>query len=553
MQWLHDLLFGDSVAHAVLLYSFIITLGVLLGKIKIAGVSLGVTFVLFVGIAVGHFGFTINPTILGFVKEFGLILFIYSIGLQVGPSFFSTFRKGGMALNGIAILQVVLGLAVTIAFYFLLHKEVPMAMLVGTLSGAVTNTPGLGAAEEALRQLNYSGDPIGLGYAVAYPMGVVGMLAVMIGLRYFGRVDLKKEEERLSAASEDKTAGPEQFTLRVENKAMDGLTLQECKNLIARPFVVSRLMVDGTIRVPADDTLLHVGDTIRVVAQKTDIKAINAMIGSSVEMEWKEDESKMVSRRIVITRDSMNGRTISQLQLRSAFGVNITRVNRSGIDLLARPDLALQVGDRVMVVGPLDAIAKVETIMGNTLKRLNYPHLTTIFLGIFMGILLGALPVTLPGMPMPAKLGLAGGPLIVALLVGRFGYKIHLITYTTQSANLMLRELGISLFLASVGLSAGGKFVDTLVSGDGLLLMGVGVVMTVVPLIIVAVVGRLMKTNYFTLIGVMAGASTNPPGLAYSSSLTNGDAPAVAYSTVYPLTMFLRIITAQFLVLWFPA
>ena len=553
MQWLHDLLFGDSVAHAVLLYSFIITLGVLLGKIKIAGVSLGVTFVLFVGIAVGHFGFTINPTILGFVKEFGLILFIYSIGLQVGPSFFSTFRKGGMALNGIAILQVVLGLAVTIAFYFLLHKEVPMAMLVGTLSGAVTNTPGLGAAEEALRQLNYSGDPIGLGYAVAYPMGVVGMLAVMIGLRYFGRVDLKKEEERLSAASEDKTAGPEQFTLRVENKAMDGLTLQECKNLIARPFVVSRLMVDGTIRVPADDTLLHVGDTIRVVAQKTDIKAINAMIGSSVEMEWKEDESKMVSRRIVITRDSMNGRTISQLQLRSAFGVNITRVNRSGIDLLARPDLALQVGDRVMVVGPLDAIAKVETIMGNTLKRLNHPHLTTIFLGIFMGILLGALPVTLPGMPMPAKLGLAGGPLIVALLVGRFGYKIHLITYTTQSANLMLRELGISLFLASVGLSAGGKFVDTLVSGDGLLLMGVGVVMTVVPLIIVAVVGRLMKTNYFTLIGVMAGASTNPPGLAYSSSLTNGDAPAVAYSTVYPLTMFLRIITAQFLVLWFPA
>ena len=549
MQWLHDLLFGDSVAHAVLLYSFIITLGVLLGKIKIAGVSLGVTFVLFVGIAVGHFGFTINPTILGFVKEFGLILFIYSIGLQVGPSFFSTFRKGGMALNGIAILQVVLGLAVTIAFYFLLHKEVPMAMLVGTLSGAVTNTPGLGAAEEALRQLNYSGDPIGLGYAVAYPMGVVGMLAVMIGLRYFGRVDLKKEEERLSAASEDKTAGPEQFTLRVENKAMDGLTLQECKNLIARPFVVSRLMVDGTIRVPADDTLLHVGDTIRVVAQKTDIKAINAMIGSSVEMEWKEDESQMVSRRIVITRDSMNGRTISQLQLRSAFGVNITRVNRSGIDLLARPDLALQVGDRVMVVGPLDAIAKVETIMGNTLKRLNYPHLTTIFLGIFMGILLGALPVTLPGMPMPAKLGLAGGPLIVALLVGRFGYKIHLITYTTQSANLMLRELGISLFLASVGLSAGGKFVDTLVSGDGLLLMGVGVVMTVVPLIIVAVVGRLMKTNYFTLIGVMAGASTNPPGLAYSSSLTNGDAPAVAYSTVYPLT----IITAQCLVLWFPA
>lgn len=551
MQWLSDLLFGDSVAHAVLLYSFIITLGVLLGKIKIGGVSLGVTFVLFVGIAVGHFGFSVNPVIQGFVKEFGLILFIYSIGLQVGPGFFSSFKKGGVTLNGLAVLQVALGLAVTIAFYYLLHKDVSMAMLVGTLSGAVTNTPGLGAAEEALHQLDYSGDPIGLGYAVAYPIGVLGMLAVMIGLRYMGRVDMKKEESALDAAADDAEAKPEKVSVRVTNTALDGLTVDECKNLIARPFVVSRHYADGVFSVPSGETALHVGDDILVVAEKSSVKAICAMIGTPEDVDWKDDESKMVSRRIVITRDSMNGRSIGQLRLRSVYGVNITRVNRSGIDLLARPDLTLQLGDRVMVVGPLDAIAKVEKIMGNTLKRLNEPHLITIFLGIFVGILLGALPVALPGMPMPAKLGLAGGPLIVALLLGRFGYKIHLITYTTQSANLMLRELGISLFLASVGLGAGAKFMDTLVSGNGLLLLGVGAAMTLIPLIVVAIVGRLLKVNYFTLIGVMAGASTNPPGLAYSSTLTNGDAPAVAYSTVYPLTMFLRIITAQFMVLWF--
>ncbi len=555
MEWFIDLLTKESIAHTLLLYSFVISLGVLLGKIKVGSISLGVTFVLFVGIAVGHFGFTVEHDILHFIKEFGLILFIFSIGLQVGPSFFSSFKKDGSVLNLLAFGIVLLGIVTTVVIYYIADGRIELPMIVGVMSGAVTNTPGLGAAQEALRQVcemrGVSDVPqIALGYAVAYPLGVIGVLLAMLVIRAIFRIKLDKENEGL-AVSESAENKPNRISIKITNQALCGKTLQECKDLIGRKFVVSRVLHEGQTIVPTANTKLVLGDSILVVCTLPDIDAIVTFCGERIEMEWETQNTQLVSRRIVITQNNINGKTIGDLQLRSNFGVNITRINRSGIDLIGRPDLVLQVGDRVMVVGELDAIKKAEAVLGNTLKRLNEPHIITIFFGILVGILVGCIPFYFPGMPMPAKLGLAGGPLIVAILLGRFGYKIKLITYTTQSANLMLREIGICLFLASVGISSGGKFVETVVSGDGLLWIGVGFLITFIPTFVIGCIGRLcFKLNYLTLIGMIAGSSTNPPALAYSSSIATNDQPAVAYSTVYPLTMFLRIISAQMLILF---
>lgn len=556
MNWLTELLTGNSIAHAVLIYAFVIATGVLLGKIKIGSVSLGVTFVLFMGILVGHFGFTVDHDIMHFVKEFGLILFIFSIGLQVGPSFFTSFKKGGMLLNSLACLLILLGIGVTLSLFYIFHGEISIPMLVGIMQGAVTNTPGLGAAQEALRQLSEAGElagpipSIGLGYAVAYPMGVIGILLTFIILRLVFRIKLDKEEASLKAQKESHET-PNWITIKITNESLAGCTLATCQHMIRRQFIASRLFNGNEVSIPSDETLLQVGDIVSVIVNEADEKAVTTFLGKKIEYQWEDSENTMVSRRIVVTQSNINGRTIGSLALRSVYGVNITRVHRSGIDLLARPELYLQVGDRVTVVGSLEAIGKVEKMLGNTLKRLNEPHLITIFLGIFVGILVGSIPIHFPNMPMPAKLGLAGGPLIVAILLGRFGYRLKLITYTTQSANLMLREMGISLFLASVGISAGAEFVDTVVSPDGLRWILSGVLITMVPALIVGVIGRLLKINYFTLIGMISGSCTNPPALAYSSSIANNDAPAVAYSTVYPLTMFLRIICAQFIILLF--
>ena len=549
MQWLIDLFTNESVGRTLLLYSLIISLGVLMGKIKIGGISLGVTLVLFVGILVGHFGFSVNPTVLGFIKEFGLILFVYSIGLQVGPGFFASFKEGGLKLNLLACGLILLNICVAIGLYYILGGKVSLPMMTGILSGAVTNTPGLGAAEEALRQINYNGDPIGLGYAVAYPMGVIGIIGTMIGLRYLGRIKLEQEEKRLAEKSVVETEKPERLTLKVTNRALNGKTIAECQQLTKREFVVSRMYTNEEFIIPSAETLIQTGDTMLIIASLADVRAIETIIGEPVEMEWKEDESKMVSRRIVITQNNINGRTLGSLRMRSVLGVNITRVNRSGIDLLATPNLVLQVGDRVMVVGPIEAIRKAEKLLGNTLKRLNEPHLITIFLGILIGIIVGSIPIYFPGMPMPAKLGLAGGPLIVSILIGRFGAQFKLVTYTAQSANLMLREMGICLFLASVGIASGGRFVETVLSANGLTWVLCGLAITVIPAVIIAVVGRLMKINYFALIGLIAGCTTNPPALAYAGSISQTDTPAVTYSTVYPLSMFLRIITAQIIIL----
>ena len=552
MDWLHAL-FTDvnSIAHIVLLYAFVIAVGVLLGKIKFFGVSLGVTFVLFTGIVCGHFGFTGNTQILTFMQDFGLILFVFCIGLQVGPSFFTSFKKGGVSMNVVAVGVVLLNVAVALGLYYALGGRVELPMMVGILCGAVTNTPGLGAANEALSQLSYDGPQIAMGYACAYPLGVLGIIGSIILVRLICRINLKKEEEDLlQQEGADPHLTPHQMHLEVHNEALDGKTLFQVKNFLGRDFVISRILQNGHVSIPNRDTVFHVGDQMLVVCAEDDAEAITAFIGPEIQVNWKKQDIPMVSRRILVTQSNMNGKRLGQLHFSSIYGVNVTRVNRSGMDIFASPDLALQVGDRVMVVGPQDAVERIANLMGNSMKRLDHPNIVTIFVGIFLGILFGSLPIAFPGIPTPVKLGLAGGPLIVSILIGRFGYKLKLVTYTTMSANLMLREIGIALFLASVGIKAGANFVQTVVEGDGMLYVGCGFLITIIPLLIMGIFGRYYyKINYFKLMGLMAGSTTDPPALAYANQVTGSNAPAVGYSTVYPVTMFLRILTAQLLIL----
>ena len=552
MNWLESLLWDPtSVAHIVCLYAFVISVGVLLGKIKVFGVSLGVTFVLFTGILMGHFGFTGETHILHFIREFGLILFVFCIGLQVGPSFFSSFKKGGMTLNMLAVGIVALNIVVALSIYFI-DGNIDLPMIVGILYGAVTNTPGLGAAQEALNQLNYTGDPIALGYACAYPLGVVGIIGAIIAVRYICRINLKKEEEQLNTQETDMKHMPHMLHLEVRNEAIDGKKLIQVKDFLGRSFVCSRIRHEGHVSIPNQDTEFHIGDQLFIVCSEEDAEAVTAFIGKEIQVDWEKQDTPMVSRRILVTKSEINGKKLGSMHFRSMYGVNVTRINRSGMDLFADPNLVLQVGDRVMVVGQQDAVERVAGVLGNQLKRLDTPNIVTIFVGIFLGILLGSLPIAFPGMPTPVKLGLAGGPLVVAILIGRFGYKLHLVTYTTMSANLMLREIGIVLFLASVGIEAGANFVHTVVEGDGLLYVGYGFLITVIPLLIIGAIARLYyKVNYFTLMGLIAGSTTDPPALAYSNATAGNDAPSVGYATVYPLTMFLRVLTAQLLILFF--
>ena len=551
MDWIKDLLWEPtSVAHIVSLYAFVISVGVLLGKIKIFGISLGVTFVLFTGIFMGHCGFTAETHILHFLREFGLILFVFCIGLQVGPSFFSSFKTGGMTLNLLAVGIVVLNIAVMLTIYFMAGGRVDLPMMVGILYGAVTNTPGLGAAQEALNQLNYTGDPIALGYACAYPLGVVGIIGSVIAIRYIFRVNFSKEEAELKEEGNNLKHKPHMMDLEVRNEAIDGKKLIQVKDFLGRPFVCSRMRHEGHVSIPERDTVFHTGDQLHIVCSEEDAEAITAFIGRGVQIDWERQDMPMVSRRILVTKSEINGKSLGSMHFRSIYGVNVTRVNRSGVDLFADPNLVLQVGDRVMVVGQQDAVARVADVLGNQLKRLDTPNIVTIFVGIFLGILFGSLPITFPGMPTPVKLGLAGGPLVVAILIGRFGHKLKLVTYTTMSANLMLREIGIVMFLASVGIEAGEHFVQTVVEGDGLLYVGYGFLITVIPLLIIGIVARLYyKVNYFTLMGLIAGSTTDPPALAYANQVSGNDAPSVGYSTVYPLTMFLRIIAGQMILL----
>lgn len=555
MNWLQDLLTNpNSIAHIVALYAFVIAAGVLLGKIKFFGISLGVTFVLFVGIVAGHFGFTGNPAILSFVQDFGLILFVFCIGLQVGPSFFSSFKRGGITLNLLAVGIVFLNIAVALILYFALQGRVDIPMMVGILCGAVTNTPGLGAANEALQQLHYQGPEIAMGYACAYPLGVMGIILSMIIIRYICRVDVKQDSDEIQKEEEaNPHMKPYTISLKVQNEALSGKTLSQVQNFLARDFVCTRIIQDGHMITPNANTVLRLGDRMFLVCAEDDSEAIMAFIGPKIEQDWdatNQQDKPMVSRRILVTQPNINGKTLGELHFSSMYGVNVTRVNRSGMDLFAARQLRLQVGDRVMVVGPQDAIERVANLLGNQLRRLDHPNIVTIFVGILCGILFGSLPIAIPGMPTPVKLGLAGGPLIISILIGRFGHKVKLVTYTTMSANLMLREVGLVLFLASVGIKAGENFVQMVVEGDGVLYVGLGFLITFIPLVITGIVARWHhRVNYFTLMGLIAGSNTDPPALAYANQIAGNDAPAVGYSTVYPLTMFLRILTAQLLVL----
>ena len=551
MNWLSNLFFGSGVAHCVLVLALAITAGVALGKVRIAGVSLGITWVLFVGLAFGHFGMDVEPGVLNFAKEFGLILFVYSIGLQVGPGFFSSFKKAGIKLNAVAMCVVFLGVAT--ACFLSFAFGVPMSTMVGILSGAVTNTPGLGAASQAYLDMFAKEDPsISLGYAVAYPLGVIGAILSMTALKFLPGM--------FSAGGDSETKkrrgvreGANRISISLVNPSLFGKKIDDIVRLAGKYFVISRVCgPDGRIAIASPETVLERGDKILVVCDKKDTDFIAAFLGEKIEMEWQKLDTGLEARRIMITNHSVNGETLGKLGLFGGYSFNITRVNRAGIDLVAHSNLQLQVGDRVTVVGSSGAIGGVEKILGNSMMKLRQPNLVPIFLGIFLGVLIGSLPVSFPGIPQPVKLGLAGGPLIVSILLSRFGPHFKMVTYTTVSASLMLREVGIALFLASVGIGAGGDFVSTVVCGGGYKWIAYGFAITVLPLLFVGAGARLLlKTDYFTLIGVLAGSVTNPPALAYATSASGDDSPAVAYATVYPLTMFMRVLTAQLLIIFF--
>lgn len=557
MNWINDLLWGEGIGHSILLLSFVIAAGIQLGKIKVFGVSLGITLVLFVGIILGHFGFTINHNVIHFFKEFGLILFVYSVGMQVGPGFFSSFKQGGITLNMLACGIVFLGVLTAVVLHY--ATGIPMPTMVGILSGAVTNTPGLGAAQQAFSDMHgVSDNTIALGYAVAYPLGVIGIILSIILIKYIFRVSFDKENEQLNSEDSSHTNEAKPISLIVKNPAIFNKTVAELSNLLEhRDFVISRVWRDSNkqIEIASANTVLQENDKVFVITTETDAETIKTFIGEEIDMErkqWIRMESQFINRRILITKPELNGKRLGQLKLRKLYGINITRINRAGVDLVAKPGLTLQVGDRVNVVGTETAVSNVEKVLGNSMKRLNEPNLITIFVGIALGIVLGSIPISFPGIPQPVKLGLAGGPLVVAILISRFGYHYKLITYTTQSANLMLREIGITLFLACVGISAGDGFVDTIVNNGGFAWIGYGFIITFVPLMIIGCIGRYFcKVNYFTLMGLIAGSTTDPPALAYSNATAGNDAPSVGYATVYPLTMFLRVLTAQLLILFF--
>ena len=559
-QWLKDLFTTtDSVAHITLLYAIVIAIGVYLGKLKIFGISLGVTFVLFAGILAGHIGFTAPTPILTFVQDFGLILFVFMIGMQVGPGFFESFGTQGIKLNGLAASAILLNILVMFACYYIFfdtNNVTNLPMMVGTLYGAVTNTPGLGAANEALNTVFPNGAPqIASAYACAYPLGVLGIIGATILIRYICKVRLEEEEEQLKEQAGTKTnKKPYKMHLQVTNQYLEGKTILQVHDFLNRDFVCSRIEHNGDITIANRNTLLHLGDKMLIVCAEADHEAIIAFIGPliDIDLEQQQQEQPMISKGVLITNPKINGKTLASMHFSSVHGVNVTRVTRHGIDLFASANLPLQVGDKIRVVGPEDAVNRVAVRMGNSSNKLNAPNIATIFVGIFLGLIFGSLPFAIPGMPVPVKLGLAGGPLIIAILIGRYGYKIHLVTYTTTSANMMLREIGLVLFLASVGIKAGAGFFETVVDGDGLLYVLTGFLITIIPILIVGPIARLkFKFNYFTIAGMVAGTYTDPPALAYANSICSKEAPALGYSTVYPLSMFLRIFTAQIIVLFF--
>lgn len=560
MEFFKELIFGvpesfsGGVAHSVIVLSLVIAAGYILAKIKIKGISLGITWILFAGIFLGHFGITLDSRLLSFIKEFGLILFVYSIGIQVGPGFFSAFRAGGLKLNLIAAGSIAVSVITTIVIHLI--TKLPISTMVGILYGAVTNTPGLGAAQQTYTDITGTNAPeIAMGYAVAYPLGVVGAILTLLLLRYLTKINPKEEEE---AATKISGSGSQQEVVRAvalvtEDKG-NGKKISWLTEQLNSKFIISRIRpANSDEAVLADgETVLHTGDKVLIVAGKNDLPEIFSLLGEESDYEWNITEHNLISRQILISKNELHGKTLAELNIRKNFEASITRVNRAGLDLVASPDLRLHIGDRVTIVGSEDAISHAEHLLGNSLKRLNQPNLIPIFVGILLGCVLGSIPIPLPGVPFPVKLGLAGGPLIVSILISRFGPDFKIVTYATASANLMLREVGIALFLASVGLGAGADFVKTIVEQNGFVWIAYGALITVIPYLVMGLLAKLVfHVNYYTVIGVLSGANTNPPALAFSGEQTSCDAPAVGYATVYPLSMFLRVISAQLLIIFF--
>jgi len=552
MDWISDLFYDESVAHTILIYCIVISLGVMLGRIKIRGVSFGITFVLFAGIALGHFGFSADEKVVEFIKDFGLILFVYSIGLQVGPGFFSSFRRGGLTLNMLAITVVFLGAVTTLAIHYITGTS--LYMLVGVMSGAVTNTPGLGAAQQALEQIWITPDipEISLGYAVAYPFGVLGIILTMIIIRVLFKVNTKEELDSYNKDKYPEEKMPDTISIMVTNRDLCGVAIRDIPLITGHSFVISRVLHNGELMVAGPDTIVHEKDIILVVAARAIIPEIISRAGVKSNLDLTALSGKLVSRRILVSNKNVFGKSLGSLKLRTRYHINITRVYRSGIEFLGSPEIRLQPGDRLTIVGDEGSIEKVTNELGDSVRRLDEPNLIPIFIGILLGVLLGSIPFKIPGVIHPVKLGLAGGPLIVAILLSRYGYRLQLVSYTTPSANYMIREMGIVLFLASVGITAGEKFIPSLLTGDGFIWMAYGAVITLFPVLTVGLAGRFFfRRNYLEMCGLLAGSTTDPPALAFANTITDSEAPAIAYATVYPLVMFLRIFLAQLMIVAF--
>ncbi len=549
MEFLNQFFFGEGIAHSIFVLAIVIAIGTLLAKIKVGGISLGATWILFAGIVASHFGMTLHTDTLNFVRDFGLTLFVFSIGLQIGPSFFSSLRHGGLRQMGLAVLTMLLGAIVAYLLY--LATDTPLQTMVGVMDGAVANTPAMGATQQTYLDLTGIDDKsIPLSFAVAYPIGVVAVILAFMVLRGVLRVDIKKEREEVARRyGENRLAA--KYSIEVENGQMNGKSVGEIRQIIARQFVISRISHDGNKAFIADaSSKVYCGDKIFVVSSAEDKEAILAFLGREVEMleeEWGEFEGQLVSRRIVVTRSEINGKRFVDLRLRTKYGINITRVNRAGVDIIPHQGMELQLGDKVMVVGSEEAINEVSKLLGNSLKKLHEPHIFTLFLGIALGVLVGSIPFI--EAPQPVKLGLAAGPMLMAIIIGRFGTHWHLITYTTLSANLMLREVGLAMFLASVGLASGNGFVEAVVGGGYIWLL-YALVIAIVPLLIIGLFARLYcKMDIFTIMGMLSGSMTNPIALNYANSLAGSDMPAISYATVYPLAMFLRVLIAQTMIL----
>lgn len=551
MDWLYTLLIEHSALQAVIILSLISAAGLGLGKIHFFGISLGVTFVFFIGILAGHFGLSIDPQMLSYAESFGLVIFVYALGLQVGPGFFSSFRKGGFTLNMLAMGVVLTGTVMAVLLSYIANVSLPD--IIGILCGSTTNTPALGAAQQTLKQLGLPSSSPALGCAIAYPLGVVGVILAIFAIqkalvRDSDNVSKKKDNHNKTFIA----------AFQVHNPSLFNKSIKDIAQLFPHKFVISRLWRDGRVSIPTSDKILKDGDRILVVTSDKDAKALTLLFGEQENTDWNSDDidwnaidSQLISQRILVTRPELNGKRLGSLRLRNLYGINISRVYRSGVQLLATPELTLQIGDRLTVVGEAAAVHNVEKILGNAVKSLKEPNLISVFVGIILGLILGAIPIALPGVSVPVKLGLAGGPIIVGILIGTFGPRLHMITYTTQSANLMLRALGLSLYLACLGLDSGANFFDILLGKEGALWILLGFLLTVVPVIIVGIIAlKILKIDYGTITGMLCGSMANPMALNYANDLTQDDNPSVAYATVYPLSMFARVLIAQLLLLF---